>query len=312
MSIPTLPALACLTLLAACAASVPVTPLATRQDLDYAGAERFVDVDGRRVAYTDSGGAGPPLLFVHPWAGNLAIWDAVAPRFEGRFRVLRVDLPGHGKSEGLAGAYGVEAVAASVTGLVDALDLDGVTLIGNSLGGGVALAVVRDRPQRVARLVLVDALGGGAVPGLFAVFIRTYFTPAMFAGVDDGLVELFSDWFVFEHDTAGNRRFLSDLLSTRAGAEGWAWARAVADTLRDAVDYDATPWLGDVAAPTLVVWGDDDWVIWSAHAQHLAERIPDARLVVLDDCGHMPEVDCPQALAEALDTFLEASRRPPD
>ena len=74
--------------------------------------------------------------------------------------------------------------------------------------------------------------------------------------------------------------------------------------LRSAVDYDTTPWLGRITAPTLVVWGDDDIVIAPSAERHLARYIPGARWVVLEDCGHMPEVDCPDALTPLLASFL--------
>jgi len=302
----------------ACAASMPLTPLKTLQDRDYGPGVGAVTLpDGDRVAYVDRGprdAAKPPLVLVHPWAGDALTWEAIAPAFEADRRVIRVDLPGHGRST-LAPAraplgpgdphFTVDRAARAVEGVLDHLGMDRFDLVGNSLGGGVALAVARDRPQAIRRLVLVDALGGGPVPGLFAAAIRTYFTTAMFLGVDDGLVELFSDTFVFERTGRWTDRFLARLLSNRASGDGVAWARGVADALVRALDYDATPWLARITAPTLVVWGDDDWVIWSSAGEHLRDHIPGARMVELEDCGHMPEVECPEALVGALRAFLD-------
>ncbi len=304
--------------LGACAASVPLTPLETLQARDYGRGGGTVTLpSGDRVAYVDRGPRGGrhvPLVLVHPWAGDVLTWEAVAPGLEADRRVIRVDLPGHGKST-LAPAraplgphdrrFTVDRAARAVEGVLDHLGVRRFDLVGNSLGGGVALAVARDRPGALRRLVLIDALGGGPVPGLFAAAIRTYFTTAMFLGVDDGLVEFFSNTFVFERTGRWTDRFLGRLLSNRRAGDGVAWARGVADALVSALDYDATPWLARVQAPTLVVWGDDDWVIWEGAGEHLRDHIPGARLVELEDCGHMPEVECPDALVETLRGFLD-------
>lgn len=313
------------TALSACAASMPLTPLATLQGRDYGpGAGAVTLPSGDRVAYLDRGprdASRPPLVLVHPWAGDALTWEAVAPAFEGDRRVVRVDLPGHGKST-LAPAgsplgprdrhFTVDRAARAVEGVLDHLGVERFDLVGNSLGGGVSLAVARDRPAAIRRLVLVDALGGGPVPGLFAAAIRTYFTTAMFLGVDDGLIEFFSNTFVFERTGRWTDRFLGRLLSNRASGDGVAWARGVADSLVRALDYDATPWLGGIEAPTLVVWGDDDWVIWERAGEHLRDHIPGARMVELGDCGHMPEVECPDALVKTLRAFLDGAPAPAD
>jgi len=230
-----------------------------------------------------------------------------------------VDLLGHGKST-LAPAgsplgpndqhFTVDRAARAVEGVLDHLGVERFDLVGNSLGGGVSLAVARDRPAAIRRLVLVDALGGGPVPGLFAAAIRTYFTTAMFLGVDDGLIEFFSNTFVFERTGRWTDRFLGRLLSNRASGDGVAWARGVADSHVRALDYDATPWLGRIEEPTLVVWGADDWVIWERAGEHLRDHIPRARMVELDDCGHMPEVQCPDPLVETLRAFLDGPSAP--
>jgi pimeloyl-ACP methyl ester carboxylesterase len=187
----------------------------------------------------------------------------------------------------------------------DHLQLQDVTLTGNSLGGGTSLAVIRDEGPRIKRLILVDALGGGAVPGLFGFFIEEYATGPMFAAFDDGILEMFTNWFVFEQQNAHTDQLMSTFLSSRgATQDGYAWSWAVSSYLRNAGDYDATPWLAEIKAPTLIVWGDSDWILWESSAEHLRDNIPGARLVILEDCGHMPQIERPEALAEVIKGFL--------
>jgi pimeloyl-ACP methyl ester carboxylesterase len=288
--------------LIACAASVPVGPLVGRAD---GPPMRRADLDGIGVAYTVEGPDGaPPVVLVHPWAGSTRVWDAVAPALARDHRVIRIDLPGHGASDKPDVRYDIPLAARAVERVLDALGLPRVTLIGNSLGGAVVLTVANDRPERVDRLVLIDALGGGPVPAFFAFFIDRWFTAPMFYGVDDGLIERFAEWFVFEATGPWTDAFLSQLLSMRASPEGWAYSRSVTQYLRNATGFDATPWLAFVRAPTLVVWGDDDVVIAPSAGRHLAASIPGARLEVLEGCGHMPEVECPEALLPLLTAFL--------
>ncbi|OIP41768.1 MAG: hypothetical protein AUK47_05835 [Deltaproteobacteria bacterium CG2_30_63_29] len=288
-----------------CAASVAVPALESMQELDYGGRERFVELDGERIAYVLEGSGARTLVFVHPWAGNLQIWDEVVRQLP-EYRVLRLDLPGHGKSDKTRTRYEIDHAAQVVVGVMDHVGAGSVTLLGNSLGGAISMAVIRDHPDRLEALVLIDALGGGPVPGFFAFFIQQFFTAPLFSGADDGLVELFSDLFVFGANTTFNDRFMADLLASRDSAEGYAWSLAVSDYLRNATDYDATPWLGQITVPTLIVWGEDDWVIFPGAGDHLHESIPGSELVHFGDCGHMPEVDCPEQFVPVLRRFLAA------
>jgi len=290
--------------LGGCATGLPLHPEPLGPSR-YGAAARAIEVDGAQVVYTVEGReGGPAVLLVHPWAGSLRVWDAVAPALAAEHRVVRVDLPGHGASDKPDVSYDIPRGARAVVAVLDALGIGRASLVGNSLGGGVALAVIGAHPERVDRLVLIDALGGGPVPGLFGHFITTFFTAAMFHGVDTGLITFFADTFVFERTGPWTDAFLSQLLSERAGDGGWGFSRAVASYLRNAVDFDATAWLEAVAAPTLVVWGDSDLVIREGAGEHLAQLIPAASWVVLEDCGHMPEVDCPGALTPLLVDFL--------
>lgn len=288
--------------LAACAASVPVGSLVAAAD---APPMERADLAGIGVAYTVEGPAdAPPVVLVHPWAGSTRVWDAVAPALARDHRVIRIDLPGHGASDKPDVRYDIPLAVRAVESVLDALGLPRVTLVGNSLGGAVVLAVANDQPERVDRLVLIDALGGGPIPGFFAFFIERFFTAPMFHAVDDGLIERFANWFVFTTTNRWTDAFLSQLLTMRASANGWAYSQSVSQYLRNALNFDATPWLPHLGARTLVVWGDDDIVIAPSAGRHLAAHIPGARFEVLEDCGHMPEVECPEALIPLLTAFL--------
>ena len=113
--------------------------------------------DGTRIHYSDSGGEGPPLLFVHGWCGRLEHWEPQARAFRRSHRVVRLDLRGHGRSSAPHSAYSREEFAGDVAELIRALDLRDVTIVGHSMGGPIVLDAAWLEPERVRAFVIVDS-----------------------------------------------------------------------------------------------------------------------------------------------------------
>ena len=90
----------------------------------------------------------------------------------------------------------------------------------------------------------------------------------------------------------------------RRSADGYAWALGVSSYLRNIIGFDGSGWLGEITAPTLIVWGDSDWILWPWSADSFHEGIAGSQLVVIEDCGHMPELERPDELADAIVGFL--------
>lgn len=291
--------------------TVEVPALTSLRDLDYGPGESFVKVGDDEVCLVDRGrrDAAETLVFLHPWGGNIGWWRDVVPRFSDDFRVVIIDLPGHGKSSMARGEYDIPRAEAAVIGVMDQLGIGSATLIGNSMGGGVALALTHDHPDRVERLVLVDALGSGDVPGVFGFFADQFFEAPLFLGVDDGLVQLGIELFAFDSMGAASEALAGEIIAARRSEEGYAWALAVSSYLRNIIGFTGQAWLEGIKAPTLIVWGDSDWILWPWSADTFHEGIEGSRLVVLEDCGHMPELEQPDALAEAIADFLAQTPR---
>ncbi|MBN1947994.1 MAG: alpha/beta hydrolase [Bradymonadales bacterium] len=298
----------CLALLSLGCATVPKAPLLGTADLQYFADELYLSVDGYEICYVDVGQGDEPLLFLHPWAGNIGFWNRVAPAFVDRYRVIALDLPGHGKSDKSDRPYDVELAARAVIALIEALDLEEVTLIGNSLGGGTALVVVRDLPTAVARLVLIDSLGGGTVTGLFAFVIRQFATPEMLVSVGDGLFQFFTERFVFDSSNPASDALIAELFALREGHDGFAWATAAVAYLKAAVEFDASAWLAEIHVPTLILWGDNDRILWRSSAERLHENIRGAEIQIIEDCGHMPQIESPAEVIELVQAFLDRTR----
>ncbi len=107
-----------------CAASVKVEKWASMQAIDYGGGEQFVEVEGRKIAFKVEGQeGGEVLLFVHPWAGSIQIWSAVVPYFSDKYKIVRVDIPRHGKSDKPKKDYDIDLAARAVVGVMDHLKL---------------------------------------------------------------------------------------------------------------------------------------------------------------------------------------------
>ncbi len=288
--------------------------------------DRTVTVAGGPVHYVDHGGTpdGPTVVLVHGLGGSHLNWELLAPLLTDRARVLAVDLPGFGRTEPLGRSAAVPANVAVLDGFLRAVAGPGVVLVGNSMGGMVALLAAARSPESVARLVLVDpALPApvptavdrevallfllNAVPGLGPALLRsnrrrhgvrgTIRATLHRCGVDpDALPAWLLDRSVAlvegRRDVAGMDRAL-----LRAG-------RSLTGVLARPRRYRAA--MDAVRAPVLLVHGDRDRLVPVAAARDAARRHPDWRYVELHDVGHVPQLQVPQLLAELVRSWLPA------
>ena len=266
---------------------------------------------GHRVSYLTAG-EGPVLLLVHGIASDSEAWRASLPLLARRARVIAPDLPGHGASGKAPGDYSLGSLASSLRDLLVKLGHERATLVGHSLGGGVAMQFAYMFPERTDRLVLVSSGGLGrtvnpllraaTLPGSELVIAATIgpLTALGRAGVAS-LRRL-------------GLRVMPDLgevgrgFATLADREGRA---AFLDTLRSVVNFsgqrvDARDRLYLAAGmPTLLLWGERDPIIPTAHGHRARERMPGSRLVTFADSGHFPQIDDPHRLAATVLEFLE-------
>jgi pimeloyl-ACP methyl ester carboxylesterase len=273
---------------------------------------RSVVIHGHRRAYRRAG-RGPALLLVHGIGDSSQTWLPVIPGLARDFTVIAPDLLGHGGSAKPRADYAVAAYACGMRDLLDVLGIERVTVVGHSLGGGVAAQFAYQFPERCERLVLVGSGGMGrevrpllrllAAPGCELVLPIATSTPARW-GVRQlsGLVE-----------RTGGLGFGADFRYFGERYDGLcdATARlAFVRTLRGVVDgrgqsvtmldrsYLAT------GIPTLLVWGAHDGMIPLRHAAVAHTRMPGSRLVVFPDAGHMPHRDDPERFEAEVRRFI--------
>ncbi|MFF7245945.1 alpha/beta fold hydrolase [Embleya sp. NPDC008237] len=255
---------------------------------------------GCRLHALDWGGTGPPVLLLHGGGLTAHTWDFVCLGLRGAARPVALDLRGHGDSD-WSDNYRIDAMAADVVAAADHLGLDRIRLVGMSLGGVVAAHVADARPDRVERLALVDV-----APGVD--FDSTRRVRAFMAGL--GPVSALES--VVEAAMRVNPR------ADRAGV-----AYRMSTLFRRAPDGDWVPKADPrppdfpailaaierlaarlTAVPVLLVRGERSRVLPQATAERLVERIPDGRLAVVPNAGHIVQEDNPAALISALRSFL--------
>ncbi len=277
----------------------------------------FLELHGDRVAYRDVGSGEEALLLIHGMAGSSETWRAVIPQLSRRYRVIAPDLLGHGRSDKPRGDYSLGAFAVWLRDLLDELGISKATIVGQSLGGGVAMQFVYQHPDYCQRLVLISSGGLGpdvgwtlrllSAPG--AEFLLPAIAPPPVLTVGNKL----RSWF----RTAG--------IQSPRGAEMWSAYSSLADaqtrhaflrTLRSVVDYrgQAVSALNRLhlanELPIMAIWGDEDRIIPVAHAYAAHEARPECRLEVLPGVGHFAHVERPNDVVDLLDDFISTTAQP--
>ncbi len=270
----------------------------------------FTTVDGVRIHYQEAGDSNaPPLILVHGFISSTMVWSEVfLPLANAGFRVIALDLPGYGYSEKPRdGAYTIQAQSRAVIGLMDRLGIEKATVVGASYGGAIAATVALDYPERVERLVMVGAVTNND-PKKYAL-LRIARTPI----VGDVLTPLFlgSRWVMRKRMERVYRRLGRPLDKRKLAARHHVLAVANAHraVIRSARRWNATRIEREaqlIRQPTLIVWGDQDHEIPIANGYRLRDEIPNARMIVFQDCGHLPPQEYPQTFVEAISEFCHA------
>ncbi|HET9154212.1 MAG TPA: alpha/beta fold hydrolase [Solirubrobacterales bacterium] len=266
---------------------------------------------GRSVTYAEAG-EGPVLLLIHGIGGTFENWQEVVEPLSRHHKVIAPDLPGHGASGPGGGDYSIGAFAAGLRDLLFALEHKRATVVGHSLGGGIAMQFAYQFPEMVERLVLVSS--GGLGPEV---------SPLLRAATLPG-----ADLFINATAAIGQRivpplaRALS-MIGLRPSADlhevirGYGTltdpvrrtaflctVRAVLGTGGQRVDASDRLYLAE-AMPVLIIWGAEDPIIPVRHGEDAHDNIPGSRLEIFDGVGHMPQIETPLRFVTVLEQFLE-------
>lgn len=266
---------------------------------------------GQTIHYRDEGPRdGPTILLLHGSNASLQTWEPLVKRLGGIYRIVTLDLPGHGLTGGTADKdYSASGMMAAVDVVAAKLELDHFILGGNSMGGWVAWRYALDHPARVDALLLLDAAGmplrkGEKKPESnigfrvleygFGRWLATQITPrslveeslrgsvAKQAIVDDAMIDRYWELLRFP----GNRE--ATVLRARMDREPAMAAR-----------------FGEIEVPTLILFGKEDRLINASAAQSFHDRLPGSEVVLLDGIGHLPMEEAPDETAAAIADFLK-------
>ena len=253
--------------------------------------------------HVDERGSGSPVLFLHGWMADSSVFgpliDVISS--EVSLRAITMDLRGHGRSDKPATGYSVEEQSRDLDAVLDACAVDQVTLVGWSLGGGIALHYAATRPDRVRKLALVGATPCLVQqPGFEAATPVEAFT-GLLAGLRADFARVAGQFIAAQFPEPGTddaAQLLRDCAMRTDGAVAAAVAEAVG--LRDLREYASR-----VDAPALVLHGELDAVVPAQAGRWLAENLPKLeRHVEWPDRGHCPLLTAPDLVAGELSTFL--------
>ncbi len=248
--------------------------------------------DDTVVHYLEAG-QGPVLILIHGLGSSASVWRDDIDLLAASYRVIALDLPGYGKSDRPKADYSVEYQAGAVKEFIEALGVDKVTLAGNSLGGWIAALVALDSPDKVSRLVLVDSAGLRREAARTDVPLN----PATREEEKALLLALFAD----------KAKVTESLLN-----EQWDYRKDVRSTVQATMESFKTkaPFLDsrlrDIKVPTLIIWGKQDLLVPLDIADRFARGIRGSKLIVIDNAGHLPQVEQPKAFTRAVKVFVKS------
>ena len=267
---------------------------------------------GHRVSFR-AGGEGPVVALVHGIAGSSEQWEPTMRTLAEQFTVVAPDLLGHGRSAKPRGDYSLGAYASGLRDLLVALGHARATVVGHSLGGGVAMQFSYQFPERSERLVLVNSGGLGTdvhwllraatLPGSELVLPLIAHARLRAAGEAVGAA-LRRVGLRAGPDVAELARGYGSLADAESRAAFLHTLRAVIDPTGQRVSATDRLYLAE-DMPTLIVWGRRDPIIPATHAGTAHQGMPGSRLVLLNDAGHFPQLDDPVGFATILREFIE-------
>ncbi len=257
-----------------------------------------------RVTYFDGGRGRTPLVFVHGLGANMTHFEYVAPGLESMgFRVCGLDLPGFGHSGRRDGEYRVRWLADSLAALLDHLGLRDAVVCGHSLGGMLAADLALRCPERVRALVLISPGGLFKIPPAVGAALRATMRPALVApALEHGARAILKVVLAQENDRT--RLFVRRSVERPAPEFCPDLARTMWLARGDLTTWDMLDDGPRLAMPVLVLWGGRDRLLPSKHVPSWVRTLPDGRLEVLPECGHMPMIEDPDAVLRAAGAFL--------
>jgi pyruvate dehydrogenase E2 component (dihydrolipoamide acetyltransferase) len=255
-----------------------------------------VEVGGRTIQYLKVGeGEGPPIILLHGFGGDINIWVFNQEALAAEHTVYSLDLPGHGGSSKDVGKGDLASFVEVVGGFLDEMGVEKAHLVGHSMGGAVAGSFALAHPDRVESLILIASAGlgeeinGDYIEGFIAANRRKEMKNVL--------------GFLFADPDLVTRQLVQDVMKFKRMDGVDEALRAVADKVFPDGKQADVPDLSEVEVPILAIWGREDEIVPHSHAENLPEHV---RTEILDDTGHMPQMEAAGKTNRLVGEFLDA------
>lgn len=283
-------------LVAALAGAAGADPLPVPAQADWNAARvPLALAEGPALAMVETGRPdGAPVILLHGYTDNSRSWSLLAPHLAHR-RVIMLDLRGHGAAEAPACCYGLDTLAQDVAGAMDALGIDRADVVGHSLGSMVGAVLAATRPERVERLVLISSALTLPAPARDWLWENV---PALHHPIDPDS-QFMLDWYW--NPTEVEADFLDRERAESAARPAHVWI----GVLEALSMTDWTGLAGRIAAPVLILWGDQDGFFGAPEQEALRAALPAARFQGFEGLGHNMFWEVPDRVGPMLADFLD-------
>lgn len=300
---------------------VPVTPLessVTPQELASPDSD-FINIENLSIHYLKKGEGEPVFILLHGFGASTFSWREVIDPLSSLGTVIAYDRPAFGLTERPltwegTNPYGMEGNIKILKGLMDAFDIEQAILVGNSAGGTLATAFALEYPERVQALIEVDAAIYQANPEskLLQWLLKTPQVDHLGPLISRRLAGQSGDAFIRSawHDPSKLDLNPEILEGYRLPLQVGYWDVALWELTKATKPNDLSERLHEITIPTLVISGDDDQIVPVENSIQLSEDIHLAKLVILENCGHLPQEECPESFLAAVRAFLSETINP--
>ena len=259
----------------------------------------IVEAGGKSVQYLIVGeGEGDPLVLLHGFGGDINIWVFNQETLAAEHTVYALDLPGHGASTKDVGDGDLDSFVGVLTDFLDAMEVEKAHLAGHSMGGAIAGAFAKAHPDRVASLILIASVGLGEE--INEEYIEGFIAANRRREMKNTLGMLFAN------PDLVTRQLVQDVMKFKRLDGVDEALRKVADKIFPDGKQADVPDLSEVSAPILAIWGSEDGIVPVSHSENLPEN---ARVEVLKDTGHMPQMEAAGKVNRLIGEFLDGQER---
>lgn len=269
-----------------------------------------VNLSGVNVHFVEAG-KGPPILFLHGLGGTWRDWSANLPAFAATHRVMALDFPGSGESDKPEVRYSIEWLTEVVERFLQERKIGGVTLVGHSMGGLVALNLAARPNSRVKKLIVTDAVGIGDKAEFlgYAMSKKIMGADTKWESLEGFLKNEFramADSFIKDQQPKTAREFFESVPKNPFTGNPLLPMTPNVQMTASIIDFDIRPKLASIRQPTLILWGAKDPVASPQDATFLQKEIRSSTLVLFPDSGHTPMMEHPTLFNQEMGKFLRA------